>query len=162
MKKRMILLIVFISILGLTANLSAHCQIPCGIYDDEVRLSLLEEHVTTIEKSMNQVIELSKAEAPDWNQLVRWVNNKDDHADQFTEIVTAYFMAQRIKPVEKGDDGYDQYQQELEWLHHMVVYAMKAKQTVDLKHVEKLRQLVRDFRLSYLGTDTDHMKEHQH
>ena len=33
----------------------AHCQIPCGIYDDKMRFTMMAEHVTTIEKSMNQM-----------------------------------------------------------------------------------------------------------
>ena len=39
---------------------SAHCQIPCGIYGDQTRFVTLYEHITTIEKSMNQIDELSQ------------------------------------------------------------------------------------------------------
>ena len=55
----------------------AHCEIPCGIYGDSVRIALLYE---TIEKPMNQINELSKSENPDYNQLVRWVMNKEEYA----------------------------------------------------------------------------------
>ena len=58
----------------------AHCEIPCGIYGDSVRIALLYEHIETIEKSMNQINELSKSENPDYNQLVRWVMNKEEYA----------------------------------------------------------------------------------
>ena len=30
--------------------------------------------------------------------MVRWVVNKEVHADELSDIVTYYFMAQRIKP----------------------------------------------------------------
>ena len=33
-----------------TGKLTAHCEIPCGIYDDQLRLQLMREHVMTIEK----------------------------------------------------------------------------------------------------------------
>jgi hypothetical protein len=72
---------------------SAHCQIPCGIYDDELRVQLIEEHITTIEKSMNQIIAIPKTAPIDYNQLVRWVDNKETHATEIQDIVTAYFMA---------------------------------------------------------------------
>ncbi len=39
---------------------SSHCEIPCGIYDDEMRLRMIAENITTVEKSMKQVAELSK------------------------------------------------------------------------------------------------------
>ena len=32
-----------------------HCEIPCGIYDDHLRSHLIEEHIATIEKGMNQI-----------------------------------------------------------------------------------------------------------
>ncbi|MDY6953871.1 MAG: superoxide dismutase [Ni], partial [Thermodesulfobacteriota bacterium] len=34
---------------------SAHCEIPCGIYDDQMRIDMIAEHITTIEKSMKQI-----------------------------------------------------------------------------------------------------------
>jgi nickel superoxide dismutase len=134
-------------------NLLAHCQIPCGIYDDPARFTELKEHITTIEKSMNQILELGKeTKNPNYNQLVRWVQNKDNHADEFSEIVTYYFLAQRIKPAPADDaKAYPKYVEQLTLLHQMVVAAMKAKQTTDLQHVETLRALVKKFEASYLG-----------
>ena len=57
-------------------SLYAHCQIPCGIYDDEARFTLMLEDVTTIEKAMKQITEIGGQDKPNWNQLVRWVGNK--------------------------------------------------------------------------------------
>ena len=147
---------------------SAHCQIPCGIYDDPARFTALEEHVTTIEKSMKQIQELSKEQPPNWNQLVRWVGNKESHADQLTEIVTFYFMAQRIKPPDPNDRAaYGKYVRELTLLHQMVVHAMKAKQTTDLEHCAKLRELIAKLKASYLGASgstgaASHSHPHPH
>ena len=130
----------------------AHCQIPCGIYNDPARFTLLEEHVTTIEKSMKQIQALSAEKQPDWNQIVRWVGNKESHADQLTEIVTFYFMAQRVKPPVQGDKAARaKYVTEVTALHQIIVHAMKAKQTTDLEHCAKLRKLIADFKTSYLG-----------
>lgn len=132
----------------------SHCEIPCGIYDDEMRVKMIEEDITTVEKSMNKIEELSKAPDPNWNQIVRWIMNKEEHSDRIAHVVTQYFMTQRLKPVgEKDAKAYARYVEELKLLHEMLVYSMKAKQTTDTENVEKLRSLLADFRSSYFGVD---------
>ena len=32
----------------------AHCEVPCGIYEDSVRIVMIYEHITTIEQSMKK------------------------------------------------------------------------------------------------------------
>jgi nickel superoxide dismutase len=136
----------------------AHCQIPCGIYDDELRVQLIEEHITTVEKSMKQIGTLGAAEPVDYNQLVRWVGNKEEHAQEIQDIVTAYFMAQRIKPPKNHDDedALNQYLHKLALLHHIQIHAMKAKQGTDLEEIETLRKLVAKFRKAYFGDEGEH------
>ncbi|MEZ4647968.1 MAG: superoxide dismutase [Ni] [Candidatus Eisenbacteria bacterium] len=133
-----------------TAN--AHCQIPCGIYGDDVRFQILDEHITTLEKSMAQIEEIGASGAPNWNQLVRWVENKDTHADEIAAIITEYFLQQRIKPVsDQSSPEFQKYVTELRYCHEILVHAMKAKQTTDHAHIEALRTLVHDLAHSYLG-----------
>lgn len=130
----------------------SHCQIPCGIYGDEARLAAISENITTIEKSMKQITELSSAERPNMNQIVRWVQNKEKHADDTSEIITYYFMAQRIKPASKSETAaYGEYIKKLSLLHEMLISCMKAKQTTDLSHVEKLRSSLSEFHDAYFG-----------
>jgi len=140
------------------ASAGAHCQIPCGIYDDELRVQLIEEHITTVEKSLNQIISLSAADTVDYNQLVRWVGNKEAHAQEIQDIVTAYFMAQRIKPPKvHGDEAaVNEYMHKLALLHHIQVHAMKAKQSTDLEQIATLRDLVGKFRKAYFGEEGGH------
>ena len=152
---------VFASLVALAALSApivfAHCQVPCGIYGDQTRIDLLREHVTTIEKSMTQITELGKASPTNYNQVVRWVNNKESHADELSEIVTYYFMTQRIKPAPEGDAAAaKKYQHELSLLHHMLVYAMKSKQTTDTANTAKLGELIDAFEKSYMGKNTGH------
>lgn len=129
----------------------AHCQIPCGIYDDEARLKALAEHITTIEKSMKLIVELSADPGKNANQIVRWTINKEDHADELAEVVTKYFLQQRIKPAEAKADGRGAYMGKLALCHEMLVGAMKAKQTTDLKNVDKLRESLKKFAKVYKG-----------
>jgi len=114
-----------LAILALTELASAHCQIPCGIYNDAARFVLMEEHVATIEKSMKQIQQLGAAATANWNQLVRWVNNKDEHADKLMHIATYYFLSQRIKPADPGDKAAKaRYLKHLTLIHLIVVNAM--------------------------------------
>jgi len=140
----------------------AHCEIPCGIYNDELRIDLIKEHIQTIEKSTTSIVELSKADPANYNQLVRWVNNKEDHANQLQEIVTQYFLTQRVKPADPKDAAATAaYVKQLTLLHDMLVQAMKAKQTTELEPVEKLKALVGEFYEAYFGkAEKEHLKEH--
>ena len=142
MKTRLVAFLVSLSaLLFLSGNVLAHCEIPCGIYDDEMRMSLIMEHAGTIEKSMTQINELEKG--GNANQLVRWVTNKETHANEVQHIVTQYFLTQRIK--------FDapEYEKKLAALHEMLVYAMKCKQTTDVTNVEMLRQAAERFHKLY-------------
>ena len=128
----------------------AHCEIPCGIYDDQMRVEMIEEHIATIEKSMKMIVELSEEPDQNYNQIVRWVTNKEDHANQLQEIVAQYFLTQRIKIADVREKGaYQKYIGQVVLLHQMLVYAMKVKQSVDLSNVEQLRALLEKFESMY-------------
>lgn len=128
----------------------AHCEVPCGIYEDSVRIVMINEHITTIEKSMNMINEISKSEKPNYNQLIRWVNNKEEHAKKIQEIASQYFLHQRIKLTDPNNEtAYRKYQKQLELLHQVLVYSMKCKQTTDLSFIEQLRTAVGLFENSY-------------
>jgi nickel superoxide dismutase len=135
----------FFLLLIAVINVEAHCEIPCGIYDDELRANLIYEHTTTIEKSMQKISELSKQNPVNYNQLIRWVSNKEDHATQIQNIVSQYFMTQRIMPDTK------QYTEKITLLHQMLQAAMKCKQTTDPAQIQTLRSLLKEFEVLYFG-----------
>jgi len=150
--KKLVVGTVLVSAVVFGSLAYSHCQIPCGIYDDEARFGEIAEHITTIEKSMKEIERLSAEAKPNMNQIVRWVNNKDQHADELSEIVTYYFMAQRVKlPAEGDTKAYNDYVKKLILLHHMLVDAMKSKQTTDLANVEQLRSSLDEFHKVYSG-----------
>ncbi|MCT4601514.1 MAG: superoxide dismutase, Ni [Marinifilum sp.] len=142
-------------LVGNQKNSFAHCEIPCGIYADSVRVVLMSEHISTIEKSMKKIVELSAEENVNYNQLVRWVNNKEEHARKIQEIATQYFMFQRVK-VTDDSEKMKKNQKLLAVLHEICVYAMKAKQTTDLKFIKKLNNAVHEFSHLYFGPGKHH------
>ena len=143
MRKFKSTIVVFLFLVSQVSFLNAHCEIPCGIYDDEARVKLLLEHAKTIEKSMVQMISMEKSGNANSNQYVRWVSNKEEHANEVQHIVSQYFMTQRIKP-----DTND-YDLKLSILHKMLLAAMKCKQTTDTENVKELTSLVKEFEKLY-------------
>lgn len=157
--------VVTIIVLGGSTMVLSHCEIPCGIYDDPMRINMIAEHINTIEKAMKQIHKLSEDKDKNYNQLVRWIVNKENHADHLSDIVTQYFMKQRIIPVDNsGGRAYQDYVKKLTLLHKLMVYSIKCKQTTDLSNVTKLREYLDQFRSAYLGTDSStpgHSHEHE-
>ena len=129
----------------LVGTVSAHCEIPCGIYDDQARINMILEHITTIEKSMKEIQKLEKEKNPNFNQMVRWIMNKEHHATEIQTMVAQYFMTQRIKP------GVKDYHQKLALLQQMLVFSMKCKQTTDSQNAARLRDLVKQFHQLYFA-----------
>lgn len=150
MKKITLALIVVFSIF-ITEKSKAHCEVPCGIYDDHLRIHLLEEDITTMEKAIKKIKQLSgKTDPQSKNQLVRWIITKEEHAKKFQHIVWQYFLTQRVKPTDpKEKEKYKKYLKKIELLHQLSFYAMKVKQNVDTKYTEKLKELLNEFESLY-------------
>jgi nickel superoxide dismutase len=136
---------ILLTLLLVPALVSAHCEVPCGIYDDEARVAMLAEHATTIAKAMEQIEALTSSAELNSNQIVRWINTKEQHATEVQQIVSQYFMTQRIKPDQED------YAEKLQSLHRMLLSAMKCKQTTDLANVEALRSELDTFHDLYFG-----------
>jgi len=121
----------------------AHCQVPCGIFDDPARVAELREDAGTIAKAMDQISLLSgQHDAQSANQAARWIVTKEHHASHIIEVVSEYFLAQRVKPVARGDDGMRPYARSLMDHHAVIVAAMKAKQNTDKSFADALAQAI--------------------
>lgn len=156
--KNVLTLSVVLGVLALgsvyTISTYSHCQVPCGIYGDEMKFEELQQHVDTIEKAMNSIQDLSEESDKNYNQIVRWVNNKEEHAEKIMTEAQTYFLAQRVKPADPDDEEtYKKYMKDLELLHHIIVFSMKCKQTTDLENVKTLRSKIDDYYVSYFGPD---------
>ncbi len=161
MKIKVSILLLLLSMASYT-KLSAHCEVPCGIYNDMLRVELLMEHFTTIEKSMTQINKLSNEENKNYNQLVRWINTKEEHANKIQNIVYQYFMSQRIS-IKKEDDrkARKKYISQITLAHKLLVLAMKTKQSTDTKYIAELQSTLKQFTEVYFSKeDLKHLKEH--
>jgi nickel superoxide dismutase len=131
-------------LLAIPTNVSAHCQVPCGIYDDDNVIGSMHTDFLTIEKACTEIDALSKDPSANAQQIVRWTVNKEKHAQDLQEKVLNYFLAQRLKMPESEADN-DAYMAKLKLCHEVIVTAMKCKQSTDVANVDKLKGLLDRF-----------------
>jgi nickel superoxide dismutase len=139
MKYKYCLICIAIAYLQVFASLSvyAHCQLPCGIYNDNARVKMMLEDSNLITKAVKEIQEFSKKnDALSKNQLTRWVINKEKHANHIIEVISDYFLTQRIKPTQKD------YKERLAKHHTAILAAVTVKQGVDADVAMKLQHAI--------------------
>ncbi len=130
-----------------------HCEVPCGIYADQMRFEMMLEDTATIAKAIASVNEIAGGfdagppNAKTINQMTRWINTKESHATNTQHIVAQYFMTQRIKADKDG------YAKQLAAAHKVMVCAMKCKQDADPKTAEALKAAIYDLYRAYEGKE---------
>jgi len=134
----------------------AHCQVPCGIYGDQLRFEQMLEDEHTISKAQEQINELTEGEvdAQTVNQMARWVATKEEHASKIQATIASYFLAQRIKSSNPA------YVKQLTAAHAVIVNAMKCKQSADPDTAKALEKSIFDLYRAYEGKEPAF--EHSH
>lgn len=151
MNKFRIILLFLVIFLMVRPIMLSHCEVPCGIYNDPMRFTMLEEHIKTIKKAIQEIQSLSGQDPMNMNQIVRWITNKEKHAEEIQRIISQYFLTQRIKMASSEDSQAQKtYIHHLTLCHEILVLAMKTKQTTDLGNVENLAKAVQKFKQAYL------------
>jgi nickel superoxide dismutase len=137
MKLKSIIILSSIASTLFIAQVFGHCQVPCGVYTDQLRFEQMLEDQKTIEKASKLIHELSKkTDAQSHNQLSRWVATKESHASNIQQIVAEYFLIQRIK------SSAPHYEKLLVAAHEVLVSAMKTKQSVDTDVAKSLKEAI--------------------
>lgn len=145
-------LAVLVAGLAAPAVAFAHCQVPCGIYGDQLRFEQLLEDAKTIAKAQAQLNELlagGQPTAQSVNQMARWVMTKEDHAGKVQDTMQAYFLAQRIK----ADSP--RYVEQLKAAHVVITSAMKCKQSADGTTAKALEEAIYDLYRAYEGKEPE-------
>jgi hypothetical protein len=122
----------------------AHCQIPCGIYDDQRAFAEMKQHAVTIERSLRGL-----SESKTMHDSARWTMNKEQHAQKIQDMAQSYFLAQRVKVADEGSKAYPNYVTSATGLHKIIVAAMKAKQTTDEAAVSALEEAINAYEAHY-------------
>ena len=120
-----------------TQTADAHCQVPCGIYNDSARVQSMLEDAATVTKATKMLAELEgKTDAQSINQSTRWVLNKEQHAQKIITTISDYYLTQRVKPSQSD------YTERLVKHHAAILAAMKAKQNADTKYATALAESI--------------------
>jgi len=127
-----------------------HCQVPCGIFDDPAIVEEIKQAIATIRKACVQINELhsSSCSAQDMNQIVRWINTKEEHSSKIIKQVSEYCLIQRVKKEVFASES--DYTEALKAHHAVMQCAMKCKQSVDASVVDSLEQAVSVFAKMYI------------
>jgi ubiquitin len=127
-----------------------HCQVPCGIFDDPAMVAELKQAAATIRKSMVQAKDLHATTGSDllaMNQIVRWINVKEEHASKIITTVGEYCLCQRVKKDIFPSDA--EYVQALKSHHAVMQAAMKCKQQMDVASCDALDHAIEDMAKMY-------------
>jgi nickel superoxide dismutase len=130
--RRLLCVAVFISIMSIDNNLTAHCQMPCGIYHDDMVFAQVNQFVETMHKGISVINQSKFVSISDRNEVIRWVMQKDKDSDKMAELILTYFLQQKIKP------GEPDTVKKLVAAHHLLFLLVAIKQNADL-------QMVKDF-----------------
>lgn len=118
-----------------------HCQVPCGIFDDPAIVQEMQQACTTIRKAMTESKILHatmNVEPLAMNQIVRWIQTKEEHCNKIISLVSEYMLCQRVKRVNFATEN--EYMQALKLHHQVMQSAMKAKQSLHESDMDKLEQ----------------------
>lgn len=127
----------------LLKTVSAHCDIPCGIYETDT----LAHSAETCRRMIQKISELGELDSIEkHNTFVRSVLNKERHAqkvkDEVAILWSDYFKAEH----------YASYPDLHERLWAVAKQASMVKQTVSMDESEKLIEMVHD--LAHLFAET--------
>ena len=65
---------------SVASALPAHCEVPCGIYDDHAEVEGMRLDAMTMRKASAQITALSgKVDASSLNTIARWAMVKEEH-----------------------------------------------------------------------------------
>jgi len=130
-----------------------HCEVPCGIYADQMRFEQMLEDTATISKAIDNIVSFSNemkngsATPTGINQVARWVTTKENHATNTQHIIAQYFLTQRIKSDKEN------YQKQLAAAHSVMVSAMKCKQDANADTAKVLKATILDLYRAYEGKE---------
>ena len=120
-----------------------------GIFDDPAQFDMVKSHIDNIEKALNEIKVLSADPNRDYNKLVGWINLKNDQIDKLSEIISGYFIAQRLAPVRPDSREFGDYLKQLRLFHEVLYYANQCKQFTDIEYVKKARASFNEARRVY-------------
>lgn len=123
-----------------TGGLNAHCQMPCGIYHDDMVYDQIDQYVETMHKAISELGMIKFDNLHDQNQFVRWIMQKEKMSNETADLILTYFLQQKIKP------GESDTAEKLESAHKLLFLIVAIKQDADLKMVYEFMEEWKKFK----------------
>lgn len=130
-------------VLTCKSQLYSHCQMPCGIYHDDMVYDQIDQYVETMYKGISVMNSSKFGDAKERNEFTRWVIQKEEASDKTALLLTQYFLQQKIKPGEADTP------KRLTAVHNLLADLVVIKQNVDLKFVEDFSTEWEKFKLMF-------------
>lgn len=141
--KRERILIGLLAAVFLNGQLNAHCQMPCGIYHDELVYNQIDQYAETMYKAVAVLNDLHMDNVKEKNDFVRWVMQKENASNEIAEVICKYFLMQKIKP------GEEDTAKKLAEAHKLLFGIVQIKQNTDIKFVESFTDDWEKFKLMF-------------
>lgn len=106
-------------------TLSAHCQLPCGVYHDDLVFDQIDQYIETMYKGVTVLTDTKFSTVGERNETIRWVLQKDHASDEAAHTIMTYFLQQKIKPGEADTE------KKVISAHKLLFLLVKIKQNVD-------------------------------
>lgn len=137
------LYIATLAVFAYSGSLSAHCQMPCGIYHDDMVFDQIDQYIETMYKCASILKENKFANVREKNEFIRWVFQKEKASDEAASTITNFFLQQKIKP------GEDDTVKRVTSAHKLLFLLVSIKQNVDIKFVEEFAEEWEKFKLMF-------------
>lgn len=124
-------------------SLHAHCQMPCGIYHDDMVYDQIDQYIETMYKGISVINNSKFGDAKERNECIRWVMQKEEASNEAASLIMKYFLQQKIKA------GEDSTAKQLASAHKLLLLIVSIKQTVSLDMVHDFQHEWESFKLMF-------------
>lgn len=131
------------ALLACSSLLHGHCQMPCGIYHDDMVFDQIDQYVETMYKGITVMSESKFTSLKDKNEFVRWVVQKENASNEAANLLVTYFLMQKVKP------GEDDTIKRLTSAHKLLFLIVQIKQNADVEFVEAFNEEWEKFKLMF-------------
>ena len=140
-------------VLMYTGSLRAHCQMPCGIYHDDIVFDEIDQYIETMYKGISVLNNSKFGDAKERNEFVRWVIEKEKASDVIADLITRYFLQQKIKP------GEPETAKRVTAAHLLLFTLVGIKQNTALSFIEDFAKEWEKFKLMFHREEYECMME---
>lgn len=127
------------------------CETACSdIADDEAAFARIEENIQAIEAETAYILEWQADPVTNTNPIALSVGRRIQNADKIREVLTDYFLYQRIMPTaENRGSDVEKYRQRLALIHSLLNALIQTKDSYDPNVTVNLRSKLDEFKNFY-------------